>query len=218
MSEEVESKTEKKPLTGRQVFVGNLAWEVKWQDLKDHMGSAGEVEFADILLRPDGRSKGVGLVRFKEAEDAKKAMETLTNTELMGRLIFVREDREVGKKKAPRKPKQTKPVKKTTTTEEGSESKEEAGSGANSGGTHQYGEVSVFIGNIPWSTQWQELKELFADYNVLHVDCGETRNGRARGWAITKFATKEDAEAAIKDMNGYELDGRTIEVRYDNKA
>jgi hypothetical protein len=40
-----------------RVYVHNLAFEVSWQDLKDHMKAAGPVTRADIILRPDGTSK-----------------------------------------------------------------------------------------------------------------------------------------------------------------
>jgi len=84
-------------LSGTTVFVGNLSWQTSWQDLKDHMKSAGEVEKADILTRSDGKHSGAGLVTFKTKEAAKKAMKELTDSSLNGRLIFVREDREGGK-------------------------------------------------------------------------------------------------------------------------
>lgn len=31
------------PMAITRVYVGNLSWETEWQDLKDHMRSAGEV-------------------------------------------------------------------------------------------------------------------------------------------------------------------------------
>jgi len=194
--------------TNNRVFVGNLAWEVKWQDLKDHMSQAGDVERADVLYRPDGKSKGGGLVRFKTVEGAEKAIKDLNNTELMGRQIFVREDREAGKTKS-------KPYKKTSKS---SDSKVEGG--GRSGGTQREGEVSVFVGNIPWHTRWQTIKDLFQKEGVPpeHVDVGEIRNGRSRGFAIMKFASQEDADAAIEAMDGHELEGREIQVRLDNKA
>ncbi|CEL97671.1 unnamed protein product [Vitrella brassicaformis CCMP3155] len=77
-----------------RVYVGNLAWGVKWQDLKDHMGSAGTVVRSDVFEDAVGRSKGCGVVEYANPEDAQKAIETLNDTELFGRLIFVREDRE----------------------------------------------------------------------------------------------------------------------------
>lgn len=33
-----------------RVYVGNLSWETEWQDLKDHMRTAGEVR-ARVLMR-----------------------------------------------------------------------------------------------------------------------------------------------------------------------
>eukprot|EP00954_Amorphochlora_amoebiformis_P014033 1100171-Amorphochlora_amoeboformis.AAC.1 len=165
------------------------------------MSEAGEVLHADVLHRPDGKSKGAGLVRFATAEAAEKAIKELTNTALMGRQIFVREDREAGKQK-------TSYNKRTTSNTQ---------SQSTSGGTSKPGQVSVFVGNIPWHTGWETIKDLFGKYGVQHVDVGELRNGRSRGWAIVKFEDKANASAAIKALNGYNLDGRTIEVRFDNK-
>ncbi|PHJ14804.1 rna recognition motif-containing protein, partial [Cystoisospora suis] len=81
-----------------RVYVGNLSWRVRWQDLKDHMKQAGEVVRADVFEDFQGRSKGCGIVEYAKVEDAQKAIKELTDTELFDRLIFVREDREDGQK------------------------------------------------------------------------------------------------------------------------
>ena len=49
----------------RRVYVGNLSYDVKWHHLKDHMRKDGtlEVIFADVLLLPNGMSKGCGYAR-----------------------------------------------------------------------------------------------------------------------------------------------------------
>lgn len=75
------------------VFVGNLPYETTWKELKDHMKQAGEVAHADVMEGPDGRSKGTGLVRYYSEEDAAHAIETLSESEIDGRTIFVRADR-----------------------------------------------------------------------------------------------------------------------------
>ena len=76
------------------VFVGNLPWDVTWKELKEHMKErVGEVAFADVKMKPDGRSQGSGLVRFTNAEDAQWAIDNLNDTDLGGRSILVREDR-----------------------------------------------------------------------------------------------------------------------------
>jgi RNA recognition motif-containing protein len=79
-----------------RVYVGNLSWSTSWQDLKDHMREVGDVQYAKILQDRDGRSKGCGIVEFTSAEGAADAIEKLTDSELKGRKIFVREDREEG--------------------------------------------------------------------------------------------------------------------------
>ena len=40
-----------------RVFVGNLSWDVEWQDLKDHMRQGGNVVHADVMKENGGRSK-----------------------------------------------------------------------------------------------------------------------------------------------------------------
>ena len=47
-----------------------------------------------MLEEANGRSKGCGLVEYASPEEAATAIAELNNTELEGRLIFVREDRE----------------------------------------------------------------------------------------------------------------------------
>lgn len=77
-----------------RVYVGNLSWDVAWQDLKDHMrGLGGEVIRADVMTDQGGRSRGCGIVEFAEPEQATQAIEQLNNTELKNRMIFVREVR-----------------------------------------------------------------------------------------------------------------------------
>jgi hypothetical protein len=78
----------------RRVYVGNLSYDVKWHHLKDFMRQAGEVLFADVLLLPNGMSKGCGIVEYATREQAQAAVATLSNQNLMGRLVYVREDRE----------------------------------------------------------------------------------------------------------------------------
>eukprot|EP00041_Stephanoeca_diplocostata_P039647 m.1637314 g.1637314 ORF g.1637314 m.1637314 type:complete len:229 (-) comp25712_c0_seq1:209-895(-) len=80
--------------TGCRVFVGNLSWNTQWQGLKDYFQNAGEVVHADVMTEHSGRSKGCGIVEFASMEDAQNAINTLSDTELDGRQIFVREDRE----------------------------------------------------------------------------------------------------------------------------
>lgn len=82
---------------GRRLYVGNLAWDVSWQDLKDHFKSVVSVLRAEVFIGKDGRSKGCGIVELYKIDDAIIAIGALNNSLLKGRPIFVREDREEGK-------------------------------------------------------------------------------------------------------------------------
>lgn len=122
-----------------RVYVGNLSWDVSWQDLKDHMRAAGDVSFAEVMQEQDGRSKGCGVVEFKTSEEAKAAIETLNDSELKGRMIFVREDRE--------------------TSGGGGGGFRGGAGGYGGGGGRGGGGVSVYVGNLAYETSWQDLKD-----------------------------------------------------------
>ena len=81
---------------GRRLYVGNLAWGVAWQQLKDHFKSFDMKPLhADVALEQStGRSRGYGFVEFASSREAEEAILRLNNSYLLGRQIFVREDRE----------------------------------------------------------------------------------------------------------------------------
>jgi RNA recognition motif-containing protein len=82
------------PSFTNRVYVGNLWYKTTWQALKDHFRKCGNVIYADVFNKGDGLSKGCGIVEYSNHEDAQNAIRTLNDSELDGRLIFVREDRE----------------------------------------------------------------------------------------------------------------------------
>ena len=54
-------------------------------------GLGGDVIRADVMTDQGGRSRGCGIVEFANPEQAAQAIEQLNNSELKGRMIFVRE-------------------------------------------------------------------------------------------------------------------------------
>ena len=79
---------------GKQLYVGNLNYGTQWYRLKDHFKSCGDVDHADVIEGQDGRAKGFGTVRFFHARDAQEAIRRLDGSELDGRKIYVRLDRQ----------------------------------------------------------------------------------------------------------------------------
>jgi len=72
----------------------------------------------------------------------------------------------------------------------------------------------VFVGNLSFDTREEQIRELFAPIGeVLDVSIPADRDtGRARGFAFVELATPKEAAAAIEQLNGRELDGRSIRV------
>jgi cold-inducible RNA-binding protein len=75
-------------------------------------------------------------------------------------------------------------------------------------------EKKLYVGNIPYSVSGDQLKEMFSEYGeVTDVFVVKDRNtGRPRGFAFVTFANGEDADKAIAEMNGKDIEGRNIVV------
>lgn len=79
--------------TRTQLFVGNLPYRVRWQDLKDLFRRAGTVLRADVSLAPDNRSRGYGTVLLATAEDAGRAIDLFNGFVWQTRTLEVRHDK-----------------------------------------------------------------------------------------------------------------------------
>jgi len=77
---------------GAKVFVRNLPFSVKWQELKDKFREAGRIVRADIKTNDDGRSKGCGTVTFESSDDANRAVSLFNQSRMDGRELEVRID------------------------------------------------------------------------------------------------------------------------------
>jgi len=75
--------------------------------------------------------------------------------------------------------------------------------------------TKLFVGNIPYSTTEQDLKALFerSGAKVASVRViTDFDTGRSKGYAFVEMATGDEAEKAIKDLNNFNLNGRSIVV------
>lgn len=77
---------------GRRLYVGNLAWTVTDQDLRDAFSDAGKVDSAQVISdRATNRSRGFGFVEMETDEAAEAAIKTLNGRDIKGRQIRVNE-------------------------------------------------------------------------------------------------------------------------------
>lgn len=76
------------------IYVGNLSWNLKDQDLTNLFAPHGEVTSAKIILdKFTNRSKGFGFVEMANDDQAQAAISALNGTEVDGRNIVVNESR-----------------------------------------------------------------------------------------------------------------------------
>jgi RNA recognition motif-containing protein len=76
------------------IYVGNLSWGLKEQDLADLFAPFGEVASAKIVMdKFTNRSKGFGFVDMPNDEQAQAAIAQLNGSEVDGRNLVVNESR-----------------------------------------------------------------------------------------------------------------------------
>jgi len=77
--------------------------------------------------------------------------------------------------------------------------------------------MNIFVGSLPFSLKESELKEYFEEYGeVASVKIiSDKFSGRSKGFGFVEMPDDEKAKKAIEELNGAEIDGRSIVV---NKA
>ncbi|NPA43769.1 MAG: RNA-binding protein [Chlorobi bacterium] len=74
--------------------------------------------------------------------------------------------------------------------------------------------MNIYVGNIPYRTDEEELRELFEAYGrVDSVKIITDRfTGRSKGFGFVEMPDEDEAQAAIQALNGKEVDGRPLRV------
>ena len=74
------------------IYVGNLAYSITDDDLREAFAAFGEVSRASVIMdRDTGRSKGFGFVEMPDNSQAEAALNGLNEKDLSGRPIRVNE-------------------------------------------------------------------------------------------------------------------------------
>jgi len=72
----------------------------------------------------------------------------------------------------------------------------------------------LYIGNLSWDTDDQRLQETFARFGGIEEAkvITDRMTNRSRGFGFVTFTDDQAAATAIAEMNGADLDGRSIKV------
>ena len=71
----------------------------------------------------------------------------------------------------------------------------------------------IYVGNLPWSADEAALRELFATVGEVEsvAVISDRETGRSRGFGFIEM-NDGDADKAISELNGREMDGRELRV------
>lgn len=72
----------------------------------------------------------------------------------------------------------------------------------------------LFVGSLPWATDDAGLAQLFSQAGtVVSAQVVKDREtGRSRGFGFVEMSSEEEAQNAVKNLNGTDVEGRKIVV------
>ena len=74
--------------------------------------------------------------------------------------------------------------------------------------------MNIFVGNLNFQTTEEQLQELFTPYGEVESVkiVTDKFSGRSRGFGFVEMPEQAQAEEAIKQLNDYSLNSRSIVV------
>ena len=74
--------------------------------------------------------------------------------------------------------------------------------------------MNIYVGNLSYDTGDAELREAFSRFGTVDDArvIQDRQTGRSRGFGFVEMASDSEAQKAIADLNGSDLQGRTLTV------
>ena len=75
-------------------------------------------------------------------------------------------------------------------------------------------ENKLYVGNLSYATTEDDLKDLFSNAGTVTsvAVIKDRETGRSKGFAFVEMSTKEEADAAISQYNGYTMGDRDLRI------
>lgn len=74
----------------------------------------------------------------------------------------------------------------------------------------------LFVGNLPFSTTEDALKNFFSAYGTVESSkiIKDLPTGRSKGFGFVRMSSESEAAAAINGLNEKEFEGRSLRVNF----
>lgn len=172
------------------VFIKNLDKSIDNKAMYDTFSAFGNILSCKVAQDVEGASKGYGFVHFETEEAAMNAIQKVNGMLLNDKKVFVG-------RFVPRK-----------------EREKELGEKAKKF-------TNVYIKNFGDDLSEEKLTEIFSKFGKItsFKVMSDEGTGRAKGFGFVSFEDSESAEKAVDDLNGTEMNGKTLFVgRAQKKA
>lgn len=75
--------------------------------------------------------------------------------------------------------------------------------------------MDLFVAGLPFDISKEELQEMFEEFGtvVSAKIINDLQTGKSRGFGLISMPDAQQAEQAIKDINGSSIEGRTLTVK-----
>jgi len=164
------------------IFIKNLDKSIDNKDMYDTFSTFGTILSCKVATDEHGNSKGYGFVHFETEEAANKAIEKVNGMLLSDKKLFVG-------RFIPRKDREK---------ELGEKAKRF---------------TNVYVKNFPDNFTEEKLRDLFEKYgSITSYRVMFDEGGKSRGFGFVAFEDPEIAESACREMNGTEVEGKTLYV------
>ncbi|WP_299582782.1 RNA recognition motif domain-containing protein [uncultured Sunxiuqinia sp.] len=74
--------------------------------------------------------------------------------------------------------------------------------------------MNIFVGNLNYAITEDDMREIFEEYGELTSVklITDKFTGRSKGFGFVEMANAEEAQKAIEELNGAEVEGRSMVV------
>jgi len=200
------------------LYVGNLAWSVESDELRDEFSEFGDVVHAEVAKDRNGRSRGWGSVEFQNKDDAAAAMEDLQGKEFFDRPFNIQIRTSFGNRRSNRSNRKQKSERGGRGREPRERDSRRREVRVTPDRLVDNPKCHLFVGNLPWSVDDDDLADLFGTIGevVDAIVTKDPRSKRSRGWGIVEMAQEKDANKAVEQLHEFEHLERRLLVRYDS--
>jgi RNA recognition motif-containing protein len=74
--------------------------------------------------------------------------------------------------------------------------------------------MNIYVGNLPFRSTTDDLERMFGEYGSVDSAAiiTDRDTGRSRGFGFVEMGNDQEAQKAIDELNGFEMDGRPLTV------